>query len=147
MISKAKVSNRNAHARVDKTARDAALGFDFALLGLKAGEARTDVIREAAIGIAARIGDASTDESEQSVMLAALATSTYRLLDPRRRRKLIERIQLSMVRETDWDLQKLSRCELVAAEESGGSVTLEQRHSGNANQRPLVIADLVDTSA
>ena len=90
------------------------LGYDFALLGLNAREARVDVIREAARNTAIRIHEAaSEDQGELDVMLSDLATSTYRLLDPRRRNKPLERIQLCLFGESDLELQQLSRTPLL----------------------------------
>ncbi|MCC7334573.1 MAG: hypothetical protein IT422_05735 [Pirellulaceae bacterium] len=95
------------------SARSRSLGYDFALLGLKVSESRVDVIRRAASHTAARIQRvASDDESEAAQMLSDLATSTYRLLDPRRRSKSRERIQLSIFDDIDFELQKGSRAPL-----------------------------------
>ncbi len=91
------------------------LGYDFALLGLVASEARVDIIRQAARETAARIQQvASEDADEADQLLSSLASSTYRLLDPRRRKKSGERIQLSIVGETDFELQKSSRTPLIS---------------------------------
>ncbi len=91
------------------------LGFDFALLGLKASEARVEIIRQAACDTAARIQHITgSDEDESKLMLSNLASSTYRLLDPRRRQKSGERIQLSIVGDTDFEQQKGSRIPLIS---------------------------------
>ncbi len=96
------------------SARSRSLGYDFALLGLKVSESRVDVIRRAASRTAARIQRvASDDEAEAAQMLSDLASSTYRLLDPRRRSKLRERIQLSILEDNDFELQRGSRAPLV----------------------------------
>lgn len=101
---------RNSQSSV----RSRSLGYDFALLGLKVSESRVDVIRRAASRTAARIQRvASDDESEVALMLSDLASSTYRLLDPRRRSKSRERIQLSIFDDVDFELQKGSRAPLV----------------------------------
>ena len=90
------------------------LGYDFALLGLNASEARVEVIREAAERTAARIQEAAREDREAvDGMLCDLASSTYRLLDPRRRSKTMERVQLSIYSETDLELQKSSRSPLI----------------------------------
>lgn len=96
-------------------AKPSSLGYDFALLGLRASEARVDIIRHAATQTAARIQQvACDDEDESDQLLADLVSSTYRLLDPRKRSKLWERIQLSIVDDADFDLQKRSRCPLLS---------------------------------
>lgn len=89
------------------------LGYDFAVLGLKAHESRIHVIRKAAIETAHRIQDESDCESEQGEMLSQLAASTYRLLDPRRRPSTSERVQLCLHSEEDLELQKQSRRTLL----------------------------------
>ncbi len=90
------------------------LGYDFALLGLKVSESRVNVIRRAASRTAARIQQVTNNDSiEADQMLSDLATSTYRLLDPRRRMKPHERIQLSIIDDFDFELQKGSRTPLV----------------------------------
>ncbi|MEC8555601.1 MAG: hypothetical protein VXZ82_11400 [Planctomycetota bacterium] len=89
------------------------LGYDFAVLGLKAHESRIHVIRKAAIETAHRIQDESDCESEQGEMLSQLAASTYRLLDPRRRPSTSERVQLCLHSEEDLELQKQSRRTLI----------------------------------
>lgn len=94
---------------------DMSLGYDFALLGLKASESRVDIIRQAASDTAARIQQVTrSDEDESKLMLSNLASSTYRLLDPRRRQKSGERIQLSIVSDADFEQQKGSRIPLVS---------------------------------
>lgn len=83
------------------------LGYDFALLGLKAREARVEIIRRAAKRTAARIvSNFAEDRNELDAMLTDLAASTYRLLDPRRRNKPMERVQLCIYSESDLDLQR-----------------------------------------
>ncbi|QDV27475.1 hypothetical protein [Aureliella helgolandensis] len=90
------------------------LGYDFALLGLNARESRVEVIREAAGRTAARIQQAfPADSKEQAELLSDLATSTYRLLDPRNRERPFERIQLCIVSEGDLELRKGSRTPLL----------------------------------
>lgn len=92
------------------------LGYDFALLGLKVSESRVSVIRRAASRTAARIQRVTNNDSiEADQMLSDLASSTYRLLDPRRRLKPHERIQLSIIDDSDLELQKGSRAPLVMA--------------------------------
>jgi hypothetical protein len=106
------------------------LGYDYALLGLPAGEARVEVIREAAVQTASRIQQAAGDPLETTWMLSDLASSTYRLLDPRRRAKMIERVKLSLYSETDLELQKDARRPLLAKHPASPPklVTRERRH-------------------
>ncbi len=90
------------------------MGFDFALLGLNARESRVEVIRQAAAETAARIQLAAAKEPDQrDAMLCDLATSTYRLLDPRRRQRPMERIQLSLFGDSDIDRQQQARRPLL----------------------------------
>ena len=89
------------------------LGYDFAVLGLKAHESRINVIRKAAVETAHRIQNEADGDNEQGEMLSQLAASTYRLLDPRRRPSALERVQLCLHSEEDLELQKQSRRTLV----------------------------------
>lgn len=98
----------------DSQAIERSLGYDYALLGLPAREARVEVIRKAAMNTASRIHEAAIDAEDQDAMLSDLAVSTYRLLDPRRRRRMMERVQLSIYSEEDLELQKNARSELLA---------------------------------
>ena len=113
-------STVHSYASSNQRRRSKSLGYDFALLGLSVSESRVDIIREAASKTAARIQAAAAhDGLAADQMLSDLASSTYRLLDPRRRRKSRERIQLSIVGEQDFELQKGSRSplfDLTAAE-------------------------------
>ncbi len=98
--------------QLSKSTARASLGYDFALLGLKGREARVDVIRGAAARIASRIPN-SDEEPDRVEMLTELATSTYRLLDPRRRTRSMERIQLSLLTENEPSLATVGRRPLV----------------------------------
>lgn len=108
------LSSASDQPRQDSHAIERSLGYDFALLGLPAREARVEVIRKAAMNTAFRIHEAAIDAEDQDAMLSDLAVSTYRLLDPRRRRRIMERIQLSIYSEEDLELQKNARGELLA---------------------------------
>lgn len=119
--------------------RSRALGYDFALLGLTAAEARVEVIRQAATETASRIQTAFPDASEQDGLLSDLATSTYRLLDPRKRRKRLERIQLSVFSEADLELQKDANDPLLPQREKIASRAL--------TNQSLVIAELAQIPA
>lgn len=110
--------------------RAQALGYDFALLGLKGREARVDVIRIAAERTASRIPD-TLEATERVEMLTELAASTYRLLDPRRRHRPMERVLLSLGAENDPVLATVARNPLVPSNE-----ILSQAD-------PLVIAEIV----
>ncbi len=88
------------------------LGYDFALLGLKAREARVDVIRSAAESTAAKI-PAVTEDEQRVDMLAELATATYRLLDPRRRAKPMERLLLSIASDAEPSLATVAKKPLI----------------------------------
>ena len=118
-------------ALLPKSPAQVSLGYDFALLGLKGREARVDVIRGAAARIASRIPE-SLEDSTRVEMLAELAASTYRLLDPRRRKRSLERVQLSMSTENEPTLATVARKPLVPAH-----LPLE------AATDPIVVAELV----
>ncbi len=90
------------------------LGYEFALLGLRAHESRVSVIRRAAAATATRIQEAEVNESDQATMLSHVAVSTYRLLDPRRREKPLERVRLCVLSEDDFELQQYSRVPWLA---------------------------------
>lgn len=90
------------------------LGHAYATLGLRAREARVDNIRSAAARTAADVRKFANHESEErEAMLAEVALCTYRLLDPRKRVRQIERIQLSILSESAMELQALSRRPLL----------------------------------
>ena len=112
--------------------RVSSLGYDFALLGLKGREARVDVIRVAAEQTASKI-PLTLDASERVEMLTELAASTYRLLDPRRRTRSMERVQLSLASENDPTLVTVSLQPLVAAQEAPVSSVADS----------LVVAEIV----
>ncbi len=68
---------------------------DYRRLRLARRESRTFVIREGASTAARRVREKSELESADiEQQLAEIVLATYRLLDPRRRRNLVERIQL-----------------------------------------------------
>ncbi len=113
--------------------RALSLGYDFALLGLKGREARVDVIRTAAERTASKI-PASLEVSERVEMLTELAASTYRLLDPRRRQRPMERILLGLGAEIDPVLATVSRRPLVASDYA--TVV-------SSKTDPLVVAEIV----
>ncbi|MFN3191593.1 MAG: hypothetical protein ACE361_13875 [Aureliella sp.] len=99
-------------AAVKRAASDA-LGYDYAVLGLPARESRTRVIRQAADRTLDRIQDVAADRTEYDEMVSKVLVSTYRLLDPRRRQRSVERVQLSVFSEDDWDRQRCSRRPLI----------------------------------
>ena len=68
----------------------------FRLLGLKRGESRVNVIRSAAntLSIALTCRDQNGQESLSDVSRSEIAIAAYRLLDPRERNDLYERVQL-----------------------------------------------------
>ena len=123
MVISAKKTKRTEGEKAQPRLIKNSLGYDFALLGLRAHESRVSVIRKAAAETAHRISDEASGADEQDQMLSKLATSTYRLLDPRKRQKSSERAQLCIHSEEDLERQKLARKklliehrELVAAE-------------------------------
>lgn len=77
-----------------------ALRRDFDVLGLAASEARIDVIRQAAVVQTQLVRSREMDADQHQIAdekIADIVYSTYRLLDPRRRRKLVERVHLSLM--------------------------------------------------
>lgn len=111
------------------------LGYDFALLGLQARESRVEVIRNAAEKTALRI-QSDAEDDQRLDMLSELAASTYRLLDPRRRRRTMERVQLSNMADFEPSLATVGKAPL-----------LEPEISAAIRQEPLVVAELVEDAA
>ncbi len=106
------------------------LTYDFALLGISTREARVDAIRDAANRRAGRIHSASEmADGDRQDLLSELAVSTYRVLDPRRRSKLMERVQLCLISDLDYERQQNSHEPLMAESE------------------PFVVAELVEVEA
>lgn len=85
------------------------LGHAYATLGLRAREARVDNIRTAAQKTARKIQQFSDSESEREALLSEVALCTYRLLDPRKRVRQVERIQLCILSENSLEMQAQSR--------------------------------------
>lgn len=76
------------------------LNDDYRRLGIRRDECRQVIIRNAATRLAAPLASiVQHDPRDQSVTstLSAVATSTYRLLDPRRRANAIERALVGRV--------------------------------------------------
>lgn len=103
-------------AELDTKTASAALAPDYRLLGLRPREARVEVIREAVHSAASQVQlehaasslgqtNASSAESigSDEQRLSQIAVAGYRLLDPRRRRTLFERVQLLITSEEDLD--------------------------------------------
>jgi hypothetical protein len=72
---------------------------DFAVLGLRFSEARTAVIRKAVRQTIQKLRETETDPSTEpqdaTSNMADVAVATYRVLDPRRRQRFWERLNLS----------------------------------------------------
>ena len=92
----------------------------FRFLGLRRGECRTNVIRSAAQAMSVALsysGDRLTGDSEyfeDDVRRAKIAVATYRLLDPRERVDIYERVQLCYpLDRDDRDLPPNSTGKLV----------------------------------
>ncbi len=92
---------------------DPGLGYDFALLGLRAHEARVGRIRQAAASTADHIRMSGLDRSEMTSLLGDVALATYRLLDPRRRHRFTHRIQLCVLDEEDLQRAHAARRPLL----------------------------------
>lgn len=91
------------------------LGQAYATLGLRAREARVDSIRAAGKKSAQEVKLVAVTSNERESLLAEVALCTYRLLDPRKRVRQIERIQLCIISEQAAELQAQSRRPLFAA--------------------------------
>lgn len=74
---------------------------EFRLLGLRPREARLDVIRGALRASVSHVK--SGDQPSDGDGVARVAVAGYRLLDPRRRRTLYERVQLLLWSEDDFE--------------------------------------------
>ncbi|MDZ4849116.1 MAG: hypothetical protein SGI77_07460 [Pirellulaceae bacterium] len=83
--------------------RPFAMPSDFYRLGLKRGECNSVAIRGATQSAVHRLAESSTRQTLEQIdrQLGQLATSAYRLLDPRYRLQFYERIQLSYAVERD----------------------------------------------
>lgn len=92
------------------------LGHAYATLGLRAREARIDSIRLAAQKASQSVRACADDASERQRLLTEVALCTYRLLDPRRRPRQIERIQLSILSENAMEMQARSRKQLLRSQ-------------------------------
>ena len=72
---------------------------DFAVLGLRLSEARTAVIRKAVRQTVRKLRETEAetefDNEEVVANMADVAVATYRVLDPRRRQRFWERLNLS----------------------------------------------------
>lgn len=96
------VPNPAASSTVRKSSRQ--LAAEFRLLGLRPREARLDVIRGAVTETASDLKGATEWDANDSGRVAQVAVAGYRLLDPRRRGTLFERVQLLLW--TDDDLEQ-----------------------------------------
>jgi len=104
--------------RADKMVRENIAQFRF--LGLKRGESRVTVIRQAAQEMASLLTDAELEYDAEVLTKRRLeiALAAYRLLDPRRRTKRLERIHLSLPTERDELLDQPTFEEPIALESS-----------------------------
>lgn len=105
----------------------------FRFLGLKRGESRVNVIRQAAQEMASLLTE-SEPEYDSEVLTKRrfeIALAAYRLLDPRRRRKRLERIHLCF---------PLDREELIDQPTFQGSTASasENRESSGLMQLPVL---------
>lgn len=104
---------------LNKRNREAIVGH-FRLLGLRRGECRTKVIRSAAEAMAIAISDLpqTTQVRVQDDRRAEIAYAAYKLLDPRERTDLFERVQLSY---------PIDRDEVDEFESAGGKLVDQMR--------------------
>ena len=135
-----------------KAAKSNAMASDYRLLGLRPREARVEVIREAVHQAASQVqvddaartlgsvghsgSDAAPDESEQR--LTQIAVAGYRLLDPRRRRTLFERVQLLMWTEEELDASCKS---MWASRPVAPKVTIALKPNRKMVHEPVINAD------
>ncbi len=124
----------------------------YRFLGLKRGESRSDVIRSAAEAMATAL---SVNEHHFRIVTADkrradIATAAYRLLDPRGRRDLYERVQLSYPIDRDEvELPKIPLGHLVQQMKGTPKARLtagrNPSKSGSAKTRvPLMDQPVVD---
>jgi hypothetical protein len=100
-----------------KTSRlSTGLGHAYATLGLRAREARIDAIRQATLRSAQKVQEIADGDTERDELLAEVALCAYRLLDPRKRVRSIERIQLCILSERSLEMQAQSRKPLVLSQ-------------------------------
>lgn len=104
---------------LNKRNREAIVGH-FRLLGLRRGECRTKVIRSAAEAMAIAISDLpqAPQVRVQDDRRAEIAYAAYKLLDPRERTDLFERVQLSY---------PIDRDEVDEFESAGGKLVDQMR--------------------
>ena len=83
------------------TKKSGAIADHFRLLGLRRGECRTNVIRSAAQALSVSLSYGASpsqgdhlQQSSEDVRRARIAVAAYRLLDPRERADIYERVQL-----------------------------------------------------
>jgi len=79
----------NSKLKPNHKKKNEAFVAHFRLLGLRRGECRSNVIRSAAQAMAVALNQSADD-----VRRAKIAIATYRLLDPRERTDVYERVQL-----------------------------------------------------
>ena len=89
--------------RKDKKTKPTGFATHFRLLGLKRGECRTHVIRSAAQAMSIALSDSEVRSFDDlgDRRRARIAFAAYKLLDPRERRDLYERVQLSYPLDRD----------------------------------------------
>ena len=107
--------------KLEKKRKTEAFVDHFRLLGLRRGECRTNVIRSAAQAMSVSLStgrnppvDDPRQESSDDVRRARIALAAYRLLDPRERDDIYERVQLCYpIDRDDFELPSLSATNLV----------------------------------
>lgn len=100
--------------------RDPANGAYFRFLGLRLGESDPEAIRSAASAMAGVLSDCEGQYGVEGLMQrrSEIALATYRLIDPRQRESLVERVQLcypidhqdrkTEIRERDFNVKPSS---------------------------------------
>jgi hypothetical protein len=102
MASTIKQIDRNCHAT---EASFEATRVDYKRLGLSVAESRVDVIRAATRRQARRAYEGAVTNEGVEVQLSSIALTAYRLLDPRRRPRMSERVQLCYPLDRDDPVQ------------------------------------------
>lgn len=122
--------------------RPFAMPADFRRLGLRRGECSSVTIRDATQSAVHRLADVASEQSRELIdrQLGQLAASAYRLLDPRYRTQLYERVQLSSLVERDEAKPTVHRDALltvpdapIALDSRQENVESEAEHSVIAN--------------
>ncbi len=111
--------------------------LDFKRLGLSSSECRAAIIRQAASKRARRVWSRKRHAAASATEVANIASSTYRLLDPRRRANLVERIQLCFPLDREDRLERSHPTLAILNPPEGGWITGREIHPDEENASAL----------